>query len=159
MSVKFKDKENDNVYLTYKDDSDIPDGEHVLIIPNYQGKLLFTQHKVRGIEFPVGKVEPGETSLVAAKRELFEETGAVGETFHYIAQYYVERTCGKRFTKDVFMVTVDVLEQQLNYYETHGPLCFNDVSEVPSNKKSYLLKDAAILQCLERVMEIGFYKS
>ncbi|RIP34003.1 nucleoside triphosphatase YtkD [Staphylococcus gallinarum] len=159
MSVKFKDKENDNVYLTYKDDSDIPDGEHVLIIPSYQGKLLFTQHKVRGIEFPGGKVEPGETSLSAAQRELFEETGGVGEIYHYIAQYNVERTCGKSFTKDVFMVNVSDLEQQLDYHETNGPLCFNDVSEIPSDRMSFLLKDAAILQCLERVMEIGFYKS
>ena len=45
MSVKFKDKENDNVYLTYKDDSDIPDGEHVLIIPNYQGN--YYSHNIK----------------------------------------------------------------------------------------------------------------
>lgn len=158
MSVKFIDKENDNVYLTYKNDNDKADGEHVLIIPNFQGKLLFTQHSQRGIEFPGGKIEPGETSVEAAKRELHEETGGNAKTFHYVAQYYVERTCGKRFTKDVFMTIVDSLEEQQDYFETKGPLCFERVSDIPIEEKSFLLEDAAILQCLERVMEIGFYK-
>ncbi|RIM96271.1 nucleoside triphosphatase YtkD, partial [Staphylococcus shinii] len=35
MYMKFKDKDNDNVYLSYKDKEDIADGNHVLIIPKY----------------------------------------------------------------------------------------------------------------------------
>ncbi|TGV01175.1 nucleoside triphosphatase YtkD, partial [Mesorhizobium sp. M8A.F.Ca.ET.173.01.1.1] len=31
--MKFKDKENDDVYLSLKDENDIPDGDHVLVIP------------------------------------------------------------------------------------------------------------------------------
>ena len=43
------------------------DGNHVLAIPLYQSQLLFTHHKLRGIEFPGGKVEKGEESIQAIK--------------------------------------------------------------------------------------------
>ncbi|RIM07237.1 nucleoside triphosphatase YtkD, partial [Staphylococcus cohnii] len=49
------------------------------------------------------------------------------------------------------------VEQQQDYLETNGPLFYNNVYDIPEERKSYLLKDAAILQCLERVMELGFY--
>ncbi|KRG10488.1 RNA deprotection pyrophosphohydrolase [Staphylococcus sp. NAM3COL9] len=157
MSVKFKDSENDDVFLSYKNDGNRADGNHVLIIPVFQGQLLFTNHKLRGIEFPGGKKEVGESSEVAAARELFEETGATIKRCSYIAQYRVERQSGLSFTKDVFMVVVKDAKQQNDYLETNGPLFYNNVSDIPEERKSYLLKDAAILQCLERVMELGFY--
>ncbi|MFQ3802251.1 RNA deprotection pyrophosphohydrolase [Staphylococcus equorum] len=157
MNVKFKDSENDDVFLSYKNDENHADGNHVLIIPIYQAQLLFTNHKMRGIEFPGGKKELGESSEVAAARELFEETGATIKKCNYIAQYRVVRQNGLSFTKDVFMVVVKDVEQQQDYLETNGPLFYNNVYDIPEERKSYLLKDAAILQCLERVMELGFY--
>jgi len=157
MYVKFRDKDNDEVYLTYKTNKDIADGQHVLVIPIFKQQLLFTQHKIRGIEFPGGKKEAGETSEMAASRELFEETGASIKHCEYIAQYRVDRQSGYSFTKDVFMVEVDEIVQQPNYYETDGPLLFQNTDQIAEAKKSYLLKDAAILHCLERVSELGYY--
>ena len=55
-NVKFRDKDN-RVTLTYKNHTNVPNGNHVLSIPVYNDQLLFTQHKIRGIEFPGGKVE------------------------------------------------------------------------------------------------------
>ena len=55
MYLKFLDKDQREVQLTYKANTDNPTGNHVLAIPVYQGKLLFTRHKNRGIEFPGGK--------------------------------------------------------------------------------------------------------
>ena len=143
MFVKFKDKENDDVFLSFKDEDDIPDADHVLVIPIYQGQLLFTKHKIRGIEFPGGKREAG--ALINFKDR------------HYIAQYCVNRQNGTPFTKDVFMVKVDRLQTKNDYLETDGPLIFNSISDISEAYKSYLLKDAAILKCLERVIELGFY--
>ena len=40
----------------------------MLSIPVYNDQLLFTQHKIRGIEFPGGKVEKGETPSEAVLR-------------------------------------------------------------------------------------------
>src|SRR5699024_8983481 len=74
MSIKFKDRDNNDVLLKFKEENDFADATHVLTIPIYTNKLLFTQHKKRGIEFPGGKVEVNETSQEAAIRELHEET-------------------------------------------------------------------------------------
>ncbi|NWK85426.1 nucleoside triphosphatase YtkD [Staphylococcus sp. GSSP0090] len=158
MYVKFKDKDNDDVYLTFKNKEAYANGNHVLVIPKYKDNLLFTKHKIRGIEFPGGKREKGESSETAAAREVFEETGATVKHCEYIAQYKVNRQIGMSFTKDVFMVEIDKITQQPDYFETEGPLLYKSLSEIPENKKSFLLKDPAILQCLERVIELGFYK-
>lgn len=68
---------------------------HVLIFAFYQGKLLFTRHRSRGVELPGGKLEAGETSLAAAVREVYEETGAVLEAIERIGQYTVDHTLRK----------------------------------------------------------------
>ena len=48
----------------------------VVIFANFQGKWVYCWHKRRGsFEHPGGHVEPGETPMQAAKRELFEESG------------------------------------------------------------------------------------
>ncbi|PHK50848.1 RNA deprotection pyrophosphohydrolase [Staphylococcus edaphicus] len=157
MYVKFKDRENDDVFLTFKNADEDADGNHVLIIPKYKDQLLFTNHKIRGIEFPGGKKEKGESSENAAVRELLEETGATIKHCEYIAQYKVERQSGLSFTKDVFMVDIEEMIQQSDYFETEGPVLYKSLSEIPEAEKSYLLKDAAILHCLERVIDLGFY--
>ena len=107
MSIRFKDEVNNDVFLEYRNDSDIADGQHVLIIPIYKKNLLLTKHKKRGIEFPGGKIEKGESSLQAAKRELYEETGGMTHEIHYIAQYYVSRNKLPSFYKDVYVVMID----------------------------------------------------
>ncbi|MDF2679995.1 MAG: ytkD [Brevibacillus sp.] len=78
------------------------EARHVLILPFWQGKLLFTRHRTRGIELPGGKIEPGESSLAAAVREVYEETGAVLEGIERIGQYTIDHS----MVKDIYIARV-----------------------------------------------------
>ena len=65
MEVKFYDEMKDELI------------QFVVIIAFYHGKFVFCKHKDRmTYEFPGGHREDGESCLDAAKRELYEETGA-----------------------------------------------------------------------------------
>lgn len=51
--------------------------KYVVILSEYQGKILLSQHKNRTTwETQGGHIEPGETPMEAARRELYEESGA-----------------------------------------------------------------------------------
>ena len=156
--MEFLDKDNRRVTMSYKTNNDCPDGKHVLAIPLYKNQLLFTQHKMRGIEFPGGKVEEGEQSIQALKRELFEETGGIPETIDYIAQYQVHTFDNSIFKKDVYIVKVKSFEEKSDYLETRGPLLFDNINSIPLDKQSYLIQDNAILKCVERMIALGYYR-
>lgn len=50
---------------------------YVVIFARYRGQWLYARHRERDTwETPGGRLEPGEAPLAAAKRELYEETGA-----------------------------------------------------------------------------------
>ena len=52
--------------------------KYVVILSEYQGKILLSRHKNRPTwETQGGHIEPGETPMEAARRELFEESGAL----------------------------------------------------------------------------------
>ena len=89
-NVEFEDRDGRIVTLNYKNENDMPNGNHVLAIPVYNNQLLFTNHQHRGIEFPGGKVEISEQSKEAVIRELYEETGAIAKFIYYFAQYSIK---------------------------------------------------------------------
>ncbi|CDR66294.1 phosphohydrolase [Staphylococcus schweitzeri] len=159
MRVKFRDKDNRQVNLTFKKDNEIADGNHVLAIPKFENQLLFTKHNVRGIEFPGGKRERGESSAEAVTRELYEETGAKVKNIHYIAQYTIETNDQTDFVKDVYFIEVESIVSKNNYLETAGPVLFNSVRDIEQAQQSFLLQDRTILKCVERVQSLGFYQT
>lgn len=62
-----------------------------VIIAKTNGKWVFCKHKERyTYEVPGGRREPGETILETAKRELWEETGAIDYTMEPICVYSVK---------------------------------------------------------------------
>ncbi len=63
--------------------------KYVVILSRYQGKILLSRHKKRLTwETQGGHIEKGETPLEAAKRELFEESGAVKFSILPIFDYW-----------------------------------------------------------------------
>jgi len=65
----------------------------VVIYARYGDKWLFTRHKERTTwEAAGGHIEIGETTLEAAKRELYEETGATEFTIKPVFDYSVHTT-------------------------------------------------------------------
>ena len=65
------------------------DQKYVVVISRMNGAYLFSRHKDRTTwETQGGHIEPGETPLDAAKRELWEESGALEFTIEPVCDYY-----------------------------------------------------------------------
>ena len=62
-----------------------------VIFARYDGKWIFARHKARTTwETAGGHIEPGETPVEAARRELFEETGALEADIVPVCLYRVD---------------------------------------------------------------------
>ncbi|MDO5337289.1 MAG: NUDIX domain-containing protein [Eubacteriales bacterium] len=74
--------------------------KYVVILSTYHGRILLSRHKSRFTwETQGGHIEPGETPLQAARRELYEESGAlsydISPLFDYQAEDRIGGTCNK----------------------------------------------------------------
>lgn len=68
---------------------DLVPNKYVVVFSRYQGKLLLSQHKSRSTwETQGGHIEPGESPMDAARRELWEESGAVEFTLEPVCVYW-----------------------------------------------------------------------
>ena len=63
--------------------------KYVVVMSKYQGKILLSRHRDRTTwETQGGHIEPGETPLDAARRELYEESGALDFDIRPIFDYW-----------------------------------------------------------------------
>ncbi|MET3683613.1 8-oxo-dGTP diphosphatase [Alkalibacillus flavidus] len=149
----FKDYYDNTVKFVKYDQPFSEHPKHVWIIARYRGKWLLTQHGDRGIEFPGGKVEPGETAEEAAVREVYEETGGIVDGLTFIGQYYVDGK-GGHIIKNVYFAQVNKLDDRKHYYETKGPVLLKKVpKDVKGNRKySFMMKDRVLEIALQEVM-------
>ncbi|MGD6968798.1 RNA deprotection pyrophosphohydrolase [Rossellomorea vietnamensis] len=130
--------------------------KHVLVIAIYKGEWLLTRHKIRGLEFPGGKVEERETLEEAAKRELYEETGGKATQLIRIGTYKVNQQ--KPFAKAIFFAEVNFLQDKGDYLETDGPQIWSgDLKSVKEDDRfSFVMKDDVVTQSLKYLCEQGF---
>lgn len=149
---RFTDYYHNKVFLSFEDHPFSTSPKHVITLCFYKGKWLLTNHKSRGLEFPGGKVEPGETAEEAAIREVFEETGGVVKDLNYVGQYRVD---GKReeVIKNVYFATIEELKKQPTYFETLGPVLLEKIpSDVRRNRDfSFIMKDGVVFYSLQYV--------
>ena len=73
------------------------------IMALHKGKWIFCKHKQRDTwENPGGHIDEGETPLEAAKRELYEETGATHFDMEPLCDYYIDgEVSGRHFKGNV----------------------------------------------------------
>lgn len=102
------------VKVNFYDDMEDSKLKFAVIVSKSRGKWVFCKHKDRDTyECPGGHREPGEDILAAARRELFEETGAVSYSLKQIGVYSVTG-------EDDFIH---------NRQETFGMLYYADIAE------------------------------
>lgn len=78
---------NEVFYKIKKDDFVVilpMDGDHVFLVDTYRWAV-----DKKSLELSAGFIEKGETPLLAAKREMKEETGISAKKFTYLGWYYV----------------------------------------------------------------------
>ncbi|KAB2329035.1 RNA deprotection pyrophosphohydrolase [Bacillus mesophilum] len=105
---------------SFSQDSFQQPASHVLVLTSYNNHWLLTKHKERGLEFPGGKAEKGETIEEAAIREVWEETGGRIAALTYLGEYELNIK-GTSYVKAVFFAEIETLSVMESYLETNGP--------------------------------------
>ncbi|HJH10428.1 MAG TPA: NUDIX domain-containing protein [Metalysinibacillus jejuensis] len=125
---------------------------HVLVLVKKDDKWLCTVHKRRGVEFPGGKVELNETSVQAAKREVYEETGVVITQPQWFAYYEVHDTIP--FCKTVFIA--EVIEERAVPYdeETIGKKWLTKAALFNEPNLSFYMRDEGMQKIIERAEQL-----
>jgi len=152
MEYHFIDYYGNKVNLSFDDHPYSDEPKHVWVIARYQDKWLLTKHLYRGIEFPGGKVEVGESAKEAAIREVKEETGGNVSFLQYIGQYQVTGK-EKVIVKNIYYAVIDILEKQAHYFETVGPILLD---MIPLNIKrdkqfSFMMRDDVLSYSMRQI--------
>lgn len=145
----FIDENGCKVDLSFEQGNINIEPKHVLVFVFYRNKWLCTINKKRGVEFPGGKVEPGETIEEAAIREVYEETAVHITDLKWFAHYVVHEK--EPFSKVVFTGKVEKIDQFIEEHETSGMvwLTLEELLEHPN--LSFYMKDAGMKKMLQEV--------
>ena len=103
------------VNIEFYEVNDLNKPSIVVIYAKHKGKIVMCKHKKRETwEIPGGHIEIGETPEMAAKRELYEETGATDFTLKPVCKYSFEVNAKKVFCI-MFKSTINTIEKLPNF--------------------------------------------
>ncbi|MCP8967576.1 RNA deprotection pyrophosphohydrolase [Ectobacillus ponti] len=148
----FKDYYHNKVELSFQPQPFSAEPKHVWVICRYRDQWLLTHHLRRGLEFPGGKVEPGETPEEAAVREVREETGGIVSHLEYLGQYKVSGK-DKIIIKNIYFAVISDVQEHTHHDETKGSVLLD---ELPANLKddkrfSFIMRDDVLVHSLVHV--------
>jgi len=145
----FYDQNGYEVLLSFSQSAFPVPPKHVLVLCRYDNSWLLTNHPKRGLEFPGGKIEEGETVQEAAKREVWEETGGQLNDLLYVGEYMVKDPLHP-FVKAICYGKIESLAPKKDYLETKGPVLIKgDLAQLlKSDQFSFLMKDEVVPQTL-----------
>lgn len=85
------------------------------IVRNQDCIALIKMKRIDGWGFPKGKIEPGETFLAAAEREIFEETGIKDASFvKSLSTYQRQVADGKPMLLNIYMFLFTTDQEEIN---------------------------------------------
>lgn len=148
----FYDLNNNKVELSFNGPPFPMDPRHVLVLAQKDGKWLCAINEKRGVEFPGGKVEPGESLEEAAKREVYEETFVHIRDLKLFAHYIVHGH--SPFCKAVFTAKVEKIDPFLERYETTGRLFLALEEAINHPRASFYMKDEGMKKMLQEVKQV-----
>lgn len=140
--LTFEDLNGTRVELTFGENRLGIPARHVLVVLKSKEKWLLTKHSIRGIEFPGGKAEDGETIEEAAIRETIEETGVTITNLVKFAEYVVQSE--HPFCKAVFTAEIAHIEENPLLLETDGARWLTNSELDKCDDLSFYMKDAGM---------------
>jgi 8-oxo-dGTP diphosphatase len=138
----FNDINGGRVELTFGENQFGMPARHVLVILKHNGKWLLTRHSMRGVEFPGGKAEDGETIEEAVIRETIEETGVTITDLVKFAEYVVRSNV--TFCKAVFTGKIVTIDENPTLHETGGAMWMTSEELTQCEELSFLMKDTGM---------------
>jgi 8-oxo-dGTP diphosphatase len=144
--IIFQDQVGQTVTLTLNPQSFSKNPGHVFVVPLYEDQWLLTFHQERGYEFPGGKVESGERTEDAVRRETWEETGATVGRIEQIGEYHVQQPGMQSFHKAIYLAEVLELHELPAGFETTEAKLFPRDIDVQGEQFSFLMKDAVFTE-------------
>jgi 8-oxo-dGTP diphosphatase len=118
--------------------------QFAVIAAKHKGKWVWVRHRDRDtFEMPGGHIEAGETALDAARRELFEESGATEFTISEICANGVDRDGEKTYGK-LFYAEITAFVDIPSDYEMAERALF----DVPPGNQTYPEIQAGLLEML-----------
>ena len=139
-----------NATVRFYDTADDSLLRFAVIVSKMNGKWVFCKHKERSTyEIPGGHRERGEAILDTARRELYEETGAVKYSIRPVCVYSVsapDNFDGKETFGALFYAEIEELESEL--HSEIERVCFFDT--LPSDWTYPLIQPGLIKEATRR---------